>query len=66
MNDSQNKKHKYHEMTLYQEIILLQKWCKKKYVIENVIPYYEPLITAQKKGRHLYWTNFKLPNQLND
>ena len=37
-----------------------------KYVVENVIPYYEPLITAKKRGRHLYWTNFVLPSDLND
>jgi DNA (cytosine-5)-methyltransferase 1 len=34
-------------------------------VVENVIPYYEPLISAQKRDRHLYWCNFKLPNNLN-
>ena len=27
---------------------------------------YEPLIPAQKRGRHLYWTNFQLPNDLKD
>ena len=32
--------------------------------VENVIPYYEPLIPAKKRGRHLYWTNFNLPNDL--
>ena len=37
---------------------------KGKYVVENVIPYYEPLIPAQKRDRHLYWTNFNLPNVL--
>ena len=30
------------------------------------IPYYEPLIQAQKRGRHLYWTNFKLPSNINE
>ena len=55
---------KYPEMSLYQEIIFLQEHFKGKYVIENVIPYYEPLIHAQKRGRHLYWTNFLLPNNI--
>lgn len=54
------------DMKLYQEIIFLQHHCKGKYCIENVIPYYEPLITAIKRGRHLYWTNFNLPNDLQD
>ncbi len=50
----------YPDMTLYQEIILLTKWFKGKWVIENVIPYYEPLIQGQKVGRHLFWSNFKI------
>ena len=56
----------YPDMKLYQEILFLQHYYKGKYVVENVIPYYEPLITAKKRGRHLYWTNFNLPNDLND
>ena len=52
---------KYPDMNLYQEIIFLKTFFKGKYVVENVIPYYEPLIPAQKRGRHLYWTNFILP-----
>lgn len=58
----------YPDMKLYEEIIMLQTVSKGKiprfkgkYVVENVIPYYEPLIPAQKISRHLYWTNFKLP-----
>ncbi len=54
----------YPDMTLYQEIILLDNYFTGKYVVENVIPYYEPLIPAQKRGRHLYWTNFRLPSVL--
>jgi DNA (cytosine-5)-methyltransferase 1 len=49
---------KYPDMTLYQEIILLQKWFKGLWVVENVIPYYEPLIPAKKVDRHLWWSNF--------
>ena len=56
----------YPDLKLYEEIIFLDKWYKKKYVVENVIPYYEPLIPAKKRGRHLYWTNFNLPNDLNE
>jgi DNA (cytosine-5)-methyltransferase 1 len=57
---------KYPEMMLYQEIIFLDNYFKGKYVVENVIPYYDPLIPAKKRGRHLYWTNFNLPNILSD
>lgn len=57
----------YPDMTLYQEILFLQHYYRTgKYVVENVIPYYDPLISAKKRGRHLYWTNFLLPNNLND
>ena len=58
------KKPIFADMNLYQEILFLQHHFKGKYVVENVIPYYEPLIPAQKRGRHLYWTNFNLPNVL--
>lgn len=51
----------YPDMKLYQEIIFLDKYFKGKYCVENVIPFYEPLIPAKKRGRHLYWTNFNLP-----
>lgn len=54
------------DLKLYEEILFLKHYFKGKYVVENVIPYYEPLIQAQKRGRHLYWTNFILPNNLND
>lgn len=60
------RKMKYPDMRLYQEIIFLQTFYNGKFVVENVIPYYEPLIPAYKRGRHLYWTNFPLPNFLTD
>lgn len=56
----------YPEMTLYEEIIFLKHYFKGKFVIENVKPYYEPLIPSHKRGRHLYWTNFNLPNKLSN
>jgi DNA (cytosine-5)-methyltransferase 1 len=57
---------KYPDMKLYEEVILLQHNFKGKYVVENVIPYYQPLISAKKRGRHLYWTNFNLPNNVGE
>ena len=56
----------YPDLKLYEEVIFLQNYFKGKFCVENVIPYYEPLIPAQKRGRHLYWTNFVLPNSLGD
>ena len=49
---------KYIDMSLYQEIILLKNFYEGLYCIENVIPYYQPLISAQKIQRHLFWANF--------
>ena len=54
------------DLKLYEEIIFLDNYFDGKYCVENVIPYYEPLIPAKKRGRHLYWTNFNLPNSLNE
>lgn len=62
----QTFENKYPDMKLYEEILLLQHQYKGKYVVENVIPYYEPLIPAKKRGRHLYWTNFNLPTDLKE
>jgi DNA (cytosine-5)-methyltransferase 1 len=56
----------YPDLKLYEEILFLENYFEGKYCVENVIPYYEPLIHAQKRGRHLYWTNFILPNDLNE
>jgi DNA (cytosine-5)-methyltransferase 1 len=56
----------YPDLKLYEEILFLDNFYKGKYVVENVIPYYEPLIQGQKRGRHLYWTNFILPNDIGE
>ncbi len=54
----------YPDMKLWQEIIFLQANAKCKWVVENVIPYYEPLINPTAKlQRHLFWSNFELPNK---
>ena len=52
--------HSYPDMKLYQEIIFLTHFFKGKFLIENVTPYYEPLIKPQKLGRHCFWSNFKI------
>ena len=51
----------YPDMKLYQEIIFLQKFFKGKWLVENVIPYYEPLINPTKVlHRHCFWSNFDI------
>lgn len=56
----------YPDIKLYEEILFLEHYFKGKYVVENVIPYYEPLIPAKKRGRHLFWTNFPIPNVISE
>jgi len=51
------------DMTLWQEIIFLQAFCSDKqfFVIENVKPYYEPLVKETVElERHLFWSNFRI------
>lgn len=57
---------KYPDMKLYEEIIFLDNIFEGKYCVENVEPYYTPLIPGKKRGRHLYWTNFNLPGILSE
>jgi len=45
-------------MKLYEEVLLLKHRFKGKYVVENVVSYYEPLIKPQELQRHYFWTNF--------
>lgn len=65
-NGERTTKPIYPDLKLYEEILFLQHYYNGKYCVENVIPYYEPLIEPQKRGRHLYWTNFNLPNNINE
>ena len=51
----------YPDMMLYQEIIFLNSHFKGKWVVENVKPYYEPLIKGKLIQRHLFWSNFNIP-----
>lgn len=60
------QKPSFPDMRLYEEVIFLQHHFKGKYVVENVIPYYEPLMHPQKRDRHLYWTNFPIPQKVSD
>ena len=57
-------KPEYPDMKLYQEILFLQNNFKGKWVVENVKPYYEPLIKPTKiLQRHLFWSNFDIQDK---
>lgn len=48
----------YPEMTLYQEIIFLKHHFEGDWIVENVRPYYEPLIKPSfVLQRHYFWSN---------
>lgn len=48
----------YPEMSVYQEIILLNSHFEGVWVVENVKPYYKPLIEPTiELQRHLFWSN---------
>jgi DNA (cytosine-5)-methyltransferase 1 len=49
------------DMKLYEEILFLDNYFKGKWVVENVISYYEPLIKPIRLGRHYIWANFEIP-----
>ena len=51
----------YADLSLYQEVIFLKTFFDGKWVVENVVPYYEPLMPGVKVGRHMYWANFTVP-----
>ena len=55
-----NVKPIYPDMKLYEEIIFLQYNFDKLWVVENVVPYYKPLIQATKLQRHMFWSNFDI------
>lgn len=49
-------------MNLWSEILFLQHFAKCPWVVENVKPYYKPLIEpTQTIGRHLIWSNIYIP-----
>lgn len=50
----------YPEMQLYQEILFLKGYFDGKWIVENVVSWYDPLITPYEIGSHYFWSNFNL------
>lgn len=59
-NKTSGQSFKLPDMDLYSIIIFLQHFFKGKFVVENVISYYEPLIKPQIIDNHYFWTNFDI------
>ena len=58
IRSGKNRKPRYPDMKLYEEILFLEYNFKGLWIVENVVPYYEPLVPGKKVGRHLFWSNF--------
>jgi DNA (cytosine-5)-methyltransferase 1 len=55
----------YADMKLWQEILFLQHNFQGKYVVENVKPYYAPLVPPSADvQRHYFWANFDIPDMV--
>ena len=58
---TRHKNRRYPDLTLYEEILFLQHYFKGHWVVENVVPYYTPLIPpTQIVGRHMFWGSYQL------
>ncbi|MBL4898692.1 MAG: DNA cytosine methyltransferase [Colwellia sp.] len=61
---TRHKNRKFPNMALYEEILFLKHFFKGKWIVENVVPFYEPLIEpSQKVGRHMFWSSFEFRAQ---
>ena len=49
---------KYPDMKLYEEILLLKHYFRGKWVVENVISFYKPMINPVEVASHYFWCNF--------
>jgi DNA (cytosine-5)-methyltransferase 1 len=59
-NNCEECEKKYPDMKLYEEIIYLKHFFKGKFVVENVISYYNPLIKPFESENHYFWCNFNV------
>ena len=61
IRSGRNRKPRYPDMKLYEQILFLQHNFGGQWVVENVKPYYKALIEYQNIGRHVFWSNFDIP-----
>jgi DNA (cytosine-5)-methyltransferase 1 len=53
------------DMKLYEEILFLKHYFSGKWVVENVKPYYDPLVPPTAiLQRHLFWSNFPITDAI--
>ena len=57
IRSGRNRKPRYPDMRLYEEILFLKHNFEGNWLVENVVPYYAPFMNPVKVGRHLIWSN---------
>ncbi len=61
IRSGRNRTPRYPDLKLYEEILYLMHDFKGKWIVENVKPYYTPLVKPSVElGRHLVWSNFEI------
>lgn len=60
IRSGRNRKPRYPDMRLYEEILFLKHNFSGAWIVENVKPYYEHLMQPQEIGRHCFWSNIDL------
>lgn len=59
IKSGRNRKPRYPDLKLYEEILFLENYFEGKWIVENVKPFYKPLIDpTMLLGRHAIWSNF--------
>jgi DNA (cytosine-5)-methyltransferase 1 len=61
IRSGKNRKPRYPDMRLYEEIIFLLYNFTGHWVVENVVPYYPAMFDPDQRGRHLFWASFDIP-----
>ena len=63
IRSGKNRKPRYPDLRLYEEILFLTHSFNGLWVVENVVPYYDYLIEPETvMGRHVFWSNCELNN----
>lgn len=60
IRSGRNRRPRYPDMRLYEEILFLEHNFDGSWCVENVVPYYKPMLNPYRAGRHLFWSNLDL------
>ncbi len=66
IRSGRNRKPLYPDLRCYEQAIFLKHNFDGNWVVENVKPYYEPLIEPQYVGRHAFWSNLDIQPMENE